>query len=191
MTLKPGVFGHAQFDHEDGRPVARLRLDRWWDSTLTLDADGRPADERYRPLVIIGKNPSVASGDTQDNTADGFCTTFARREGANGLVMVNLHPGISTDPDGLCNVLLPHGCDERHWDAVRGALSLNAVAVVAGWGKKPEGLSSHADRVARVKRIATELDVALVCFGTNKDGSPRHPQYLKASTPLVPYWSGR
>jgi hypothetical protein len=200
--LKPGVFGHAQFlgrraTVEGGElvPIARLRLDRWWDSTLTLGPNGRPADDRYRPLVVIGINPSDA-GATEDDNTSAKCTTFAKRDdiaalGANGLVMVNLHPGISTDPDELCNVLLPYGCDDEHWDAVDGALCENAVAIIVGCGKPPQGLASYRDRVAKLKRIASDIGVGLMCFGTNKDGSPKHPLYLPGNTPIVPWWSGR
>jgi hypothetical protein len=187
--LKPGVFGHAQFEHSaDAFPIARLRLDRWWDSTLRLDEYGRPDDDRYRPLVIIGKNPSDAGSDSDDPTSSD-CTTFARREGANGLVIVNIHPGISETPSALSRMLLPVGWEDRNMDAVRAALQLRAVAIVAAWGEPPPKLPSHRDRVDRVKKIARDLGVSLVCFGTNKGGSPRHPQYLKATTPLVPYWS--
>lgn len=187
--LRPGVFGHASFARFNGEPVGRLRLDRWWEPALTLE-NGRPADDRYRPLVIIGINPSDAGGDEDDNTS-AKCTTFARREaadGANGLVMVNLHPGISKDPDDLARVLLPYGCDEHHWTAVTGALSENAVAIVAAWGKPPRGLSSYRDRVARVKEIAADVGVRLMCYGTNGDGSPKHPLYLPADTPLHGWW---
>lgn len=183
--LKPGVFGHAQFDLSDGVPVARLRLDRWWESSIALE-HGRPADDRYRPLVVIGVNPSDAAGEHDDNTS-AKCITFARREGANGLVMVNLHPGISTDPDELCNVLLPYGCNERHWEAVEGALCENAVAVVAAWGKAPRGLATYRERVQRIRDIAADVGRELMCFGTNGDGSPKHPLYLAATTPLVPF----
>jgi hypothetical protein len=185
--LKPGVFGHASFEIFDGARVGRLRLDRWWDPTLEL-AYGRPCDDRYRPLVIIGINPSDADGESDDNTsAKG--TVYARREGANGLVIVNLDCRISTDPDEVANVPLPYGADERHWDAVDGALSEDAIAVVAAWGKPPRGLSSYRDRVARVKDIASDVGRTLMCFGTNGDGSPKHPLYLPNATPLRPWWT--
>lgn len=100
--LKPGVLGHATFEIFEGACIGRLRLDRWWDSSLEIDS-GRPSDDRYRPLVVIGINPSDAGGDEDDNTS-AKCTTFARREGANGLVMVNLHPAIAQDPDEIANV---------------------------------------------------------------------------------------
>lgn len=187
--LKPGMFGAAQFEMFDGERVARLRLDRWWDDSLELDEfSKRPADDRYRPLVIIGMNPSDAC-DKFDDPTIGRCIPFARREGANGLVMVNAHPAISTDPDELARVLLPYGCDERQWDAVESAMCEDAVAIVAAMGKAPRGLSSWRDRIAKIKDIASDVGVPLMCFGTNGDGSPKHPLYLAADTPLVPWWS--
>lgn len=187
LRLAPGVLGHAQFEPPmNGELVARVRLDRWWDASLALDESGRPADDRYRPLVMIGMNPSLADATWDDPTiAKG--TKYARREGANGLVMINMHPGISTDPDELANVLLPYGCDERQWDAVDGALSEKAIAVVAAWGKPPRNVSSWSDRVAKVRAIAADVGVELKCFGANKDGSPKHPLYRLDSEPLVGY----
>lgn len=190
--LKSGVRGHAQFVTSDGANVARLRLDRWWDeSPLALDEHGRPdRDPRYRPLVVIGINPSDA-GATEDDPTSALCTQFAKREGANGLVMVNPHPGITKDPSELPRMLLPYGCDDDNWAAIDAALCLNGVAFVAGWGKGVAGLASWRDRIDRVKRIAADVGRELVCFGINSDGSPRHPSRLAHSTPLVPYWSGR
>lgn len=187
--LPPGVFGHATFAYRDGERVARIRLDRWWDPTLELDYS-RPSDDRYRPLVCIGINPSKADGEGDDNTI-GKLYPFARREGANGIVMVNLHPAITKDPKELAKMLLPFGTDERHWGAVDGAMSENAVAIVAMWGKPPRALWSYRDRVARVKEIAGDVGVRLMCFGKNGDGSPTHPLYLPASTPLEVWWEPR
>lgn len=183
--LKPGVFGHASFEYLDGVRVGRTRLDRWWQADLDL-AFGRPCDDRFRPLVVIGINPSVAGGDGDDNTS-AKCTTFARREGANGLVMANVDPRISKEPAALGAVSLPYGATERHWEAVDGALSEAAVAYVAGWGKPPRGMRDYDERVRMVLAIAAECGVELKCFGTNGDGSPKHPLYLPASTPLVPW----
>lgn len=187
--LKPGVFGAAQFETFDGVRVARLRLDRWWDPTLVLDdVYRRPADDRYRPLVVIATNPSDACAEQDDNTS-AKCTTYAKREGANGLVMVNVHPGISTKPSELCNVLLPYGCDDRHWEAVDAALCENAVAIVPAWGKRPAKMSPVAwqDRIRKLRDIAADVGGPLFCFGTNGDGSPKHPLYLPADQPLVPF----
>ena len=191
--LPPGVLGSAQFCVSGDERVARYRLDRWWNEALARDEyNGRPADDRYRPLVVIGMNPSDADAEGDDNTI-GKMYPFARREGANGIVMVNAHPGIETESKQLCRVLMPYGTDEHHWEAVDGALSEDGVSFVAAWGKRPDGMSPFGwqDRIRRVRDIARDVGRELVCFGTNGDGSPKHPLYLPASTPLVPYrWGG-
>lgn len=185
LPLPPGVFGHASFLLFDGVRVGRLRLDRWWDATL--DRRAVRCDDRYCPLVVIGMNPSVADGENDDRTIAKLYG-FARREGANGLVMGNVHPGISTDPDQLSRLLMPYGFEERQRQALDGMISESAVAVVAAWGKAPRGLSSWRDRVELVKEIADDVGRPLLCFGTNGDGSPKHPLYLRGDTPLVPWW---
>lgn len=189
--LKPGVFGAATFRHLDGVPVARLRLDRWWEPSLVVDPiTKRPDDDRFRPLVVIGVNPSEAGADGDDNTS-AKCITFARRENANGLVMGNLDPRISKKPKFLHTINVPYGTHDHHWDAIDAALSENAVAIVAAWGKPPAGWDGYDDAVKRVKRIAEDVGVDLMCFGQNGDGSPKHPLYLAGDTPLELWWRPR
>lgn len=183
--LKPGVFGHASFEIADGIRVGRIRLDRWWDPSLDL-AFGRPCDDHYRPLVIIGMNPSDACGEFDDPMI-GKGIEFARRAGANGLVMVNVTPEVTPYPDDLGSKLMPYGCDERQWEAIDGAISEPAVCVVAAWGKEPRGVSSWRDRVAKIRAIAADVGRELMCFGTNEDGSPKHPGRIAYSTPIVPW----
>lgn len=83
--LKPGVFGHAQFVTSNGERVGRVRLDRWWDASLVLGENGRPTDDRYRPLVCIAMNPSNACSEFDDPTVSNVIE-FARRAGAKGFV---------------------------------------------------------------------------------------------------------
>lgn len=188
--LKPGVFGHAQFVRdEDGVRVARLRLDRWWDDSIVLDADGRPADLRYQPLVVIAINPSVACAEFDDNTSANVIE-FARRAGANGAVMLNVTPQITTYPSELGTRLMPDGTDDLQWATLKDALDLRSVHVVAAWGKRQRQLASWTDRVARIRRMAEAANVDLMCLGMNGDGSPRHPSRLAYETPIVP-WRGK
>lgn len=103
--------------------------------------------------------------------------------------MVNVHPGIATKPAELHRVRLPYGCDDDHWEAVDGALCENAVAVVAAWGKRPAGMPPGVwqDRLRKLRDVVSDVGRPLVCFGTNGDGSPKHPLYLRADLSLVQY----
>lgn len=185
--LKPGVFGHASFEIFGAQRVGRIRLDRWWDATLELDF-GRPSDDRYRPLVVIGANPSDADGEHDDNTIDKVMK-YARREGANGLAMVNLDTRIATDATDIEQIRLPYGAIERAWEAIDGALSEDCVAVLVGWGMVLDHLDDHRDRVSRLKEVAADVGRVLVCLKKNKDGSPAHPLYQPDASPFVPWWS--
>ena len=185
--LPPGVFGHASFETFDGVRTGRIRLDRWWDATLEVDF-GRPSDDRYRPLVVIGANPSKADGEGDDNTIFKVYK-YARREGANGLVMVNLDTRIATDATDIEQIRLPYGATERAWEAIDEALCEDCVAVLVGWGKVLDHLDDHRDRVAKLKHIASDVGRALVCLKKNKDGSPAHPLYQRDAAPFVPWWS--
>jgi len=183
------VQGHAGFELYNGVRVGRRRLDRWWDASLNLNEYGRPEDDRYRPLVVIGANPSDADHEWDDPTIF-KCYKYARREPeANGLVMVNIDIRISTDPSKIDDVTLPYGAVERGWEVLDEALCENVVAVVAGWGQLFVKRADFADRVRRVKDIAADVGRVLVCLGANGDGTPKHPLYRPDAMPFSLWWS--
>jgi hypothetical protein len=55
--------------------------------------------------------------------------------------------------------------------------------VVCAWGS-----NAKPDRSARVASILKDAGARLWCLGTTKDGSPRHPLYVRADQPLIE-WS--
>lgn len=93
------------------------------------------------------------------------------------LVMLNLFAHRSTDPYTLGNVIDPVG------PANDGTIIDTAAAssiVVAAWGAHPMAQS-------RGIAVASMLGCQVWCLGTTKDGSPRHPLYLRCDAPLVFY----
>ena len=136
------------------------------------------------PLIFCMLNPSTADADIDDPTIR-RCMGFAKREHKSGIIVVNLYPLRATDPKKLkTHVYL--GADAA--DTVN-CLSwadamLSAPEIVCAWG-------NHAalDEVQRFMRMARvgEKPTKLVCLGVNKNGSPKHPLYVKADAPLVPY----
>lgn len=132
------------------------------------------ADGPFVAWVML--NPSTADAHEDDPTIRkvmGFSTAW----GYAGCVVVNLFALRSTDPKALQSAVDPVGLDNvealRRWT--------DGKPIVAAWGDSGGEL---AQRQAR--RVNQALgDPAMLCLGTTKAGSPRHPCRLAYSTPLV------
>ncbi|MFJ5984257.1 DUF1643 domain-containing protein [Lentzea sp. NPDC092896] len=144
----------------------RYQLTRVWDTDVP-------------PVVFVMLNPSIADAFVPDPTIT-RCLNFARREHAGGLVVINLFALRSTDPavlDGHPNPV-GHSNNRLIAEAVQ-----DAAVVIAGWGVP--GKLHGRDR--EVAALLAEHGIDLKCLGRNKDGSPKHPLYVRADQPLEPY----
>lgn len=127
-------------------------------------------------LLFVMLNPSTADASEDDPTIR-RCIGFARRERFGWLDVVNLYALRATDPDQLWTVPDPIGpkCDEFISERARAA-----GCIVAAWGATlgPGGRA----RIDRVRRL---LGPMVRCLGTTKDGSPRHPLYVRGDAPMA------
>jgi hypothetical protein len=149
----------------------RYRLTRVWDAT-------RPR------MVFIMLNPSTADA-VQDDPTIVRCVNRARREGCGSIDVVNLFALRSPDPKALPGHPDPVGPENDYH--LLSVLTLNPRYVVAAWG---------ANRFARprAKHVQELLAAPLAdirrrmsCLAVNKDGSPKHPLYVRADAALIPY----
>ncbi len=134
-------------------------------------------------LAFVMLNPSRADATVDDPTIR-RCMGFARREAFEGIVVVNLYAMRSTEPVGLRRRPDPEGPDNRaHWDRVLG--DQRVAGVVAGWGGScPTGLPPS-------RALAGYDTSGWLCLGSTRSGAPRHPLYVPAHAPLVPWCSDR
>jgi len=90
--------------------------------------------------------------------------------------MVNLFAYRATDPRDMKYQLNPIGPDNNGWilDAER-----KSFGMVAAWG-------AHGAHMSRDREVLN-LGLPLACLGVTKDGHPKHPLYLKATTKLIGY----
>lgn len=137
----------------------RYRLTRTWDG-------------RKLPLVFLMLNPSTATEEIDDPTIR-RCMSFAKREGAGGLEVLNLFALRSTDPAGLKKVADPIGPDNDEW--IREVLHPHN-RVVCAWGNH----GSYLGRDVAVLRALRESGIAILCLGEK----PRHPLYIRGDQPL-------
>lgn len=127
-------------------------------------------------LAFIGLNPSTAD-ETLDDPTIRRCIGFAKREGCGSMVMVNLFAYRATDPRQMKAALHPVGPenDKHIVQATR-----TARAIVAAWGV-------HGSYLARDYDVLSILPFPADALGITKGGYPRHPLYVRADAPLVPY----
>ena len=96
------------------------------------------------------------------------CIGFARDWGFGRLVVVNLFALRSTSPRALRRAPDPVGPRNDRWIA---RLAADAELVIAAWG----ALGNYRDRA----RLVTSTLSDLYCLGRTRDGSPRHPLYVR------------
>jgi len=130
-------------------------------------------DESKSSVMFIGLNPSTADENNDDPTIRRV-KKFAYDWGFGGVFMTNLFGYISANPDELKKCNDPVG-ENDHW--------LKSVAHVCGiivcaWGA--------FDVFSRDKEVLKSFPM-VYCLGVNRNGSPKHPLYLKANTKLIIY----
>lgn len=127
-------------------------------------------------------NPSTADAAADDATIR-KCMKYAQREKHGGIHVTNVFAYRATDPKELRCVEDPVG--PENYEYLMSAKRLPArVTVVAAWGN-PVGGRRLSLFYAQAR--AAVLAQRAKCLGMNKDGSPKHPLYVRDNEPLVPW----
>jgi len=168
LRLPEGVRGGATFS-----PCGRYRQALTRDWTAPGDAP--------RTVLFVGMNPSVADADASDPTCHRELT-FARDWGYTRYLKGNVLDWRATSPRDL-----PHdpalACSPANIPALV-AMAEEAALVVMAYGKLH---ARHADTVRAAVTALAATGRPLKCLGLNKDGSARHPLYLRRDTPLADF----
>lgn len=128
-------------------------------------------------VAFVGINPSTAG--VQDDPTLRRMMGFARRADidARELLVVNLCARVATDPR---RVRLGPLWEDR----VLNVSALERVGpadlVIAAWGAHAALVGAAVQELRTISRCAAELR----CLGLTRDGSPRHPLYLRRDAPL-------
>jgi len=129
--------------------------------------------DKNKPLIMfIGLNPSTAN-DTTDDPTIRRVKRFASNWGFGGVYMMNLFGLISPYPEDLQKNNDPLG-DNDGWIE---KIASKCDKIIFAWGSFPEAYE-------RAKEVTNRYNgYALVI---NKDGSPRHPLYVKSDIEPIP-----
>ena len=125
------------------------------------------------PLVLfLLLNPSIGNATQNDPTIKRLIF-FAKAQGYGGFYLGNLYAHITPYPKTLVRMNL--NPEEKNIEHIKNMFLL-CKDVVFAWGNHgelPQWLSALVENP--------------LCFGQNKNGSPKHPLYLAKSTRLIPF----
>jgi hypothetical protein len=125
-------------------------------------------------VVFVMLNPSTADAEQDDPTIR-RCVGFARAWGYDAVRVLNLYAYRSTNPAGLAKAGVlavgPRNDDYLLRHARSGA------PMVAAWG-------AHRMARDRAATVTRRLGLRWLALGTTRDGSPRHPLYVRADAVL-------
>ncbi len=138
----------------------------------------RAWDHVPQAMTWIMLNPSAADAFMDDPTIR-RCVSFARREHFGSIRVVNLFALRATDPRELLACDDPVGPDNDRFLRDHGTATL----AVAAWGAG----GALAGRGRDVGRMLAGAGAKLLCLGVTADGHPRHPLYVRADAPLLPW----
>lgn len=161
----PGTVHRSAVVSPDG--LYRYSLARWWDTSLPHD-------------LWIMCNPSTADADLDDATIR-RCIGFSKRLGSGGFVVVNAYAYRATKPTVMWAAAAAGldivGPRNDWWISER--LATEAGSVILAWGAHPK-----PERCMAVSRLIDAAGRKAHCFGTTKDGRPRHPLMLPNDAPF-------
>jgi hypothetical protein len=135
-----------------------------------------------KPCLFVMLNPSTADATVDDPTIR-RCISFAKREGCTDLTVVNLFALRATDPVELTRHADPIGPDNAKHVGEQIIKHQQIGLIIAAWGS--HSITSKFNMVFIIKRMLHTSGA--FCLGVTKDGSPRHPLYVRNDQPLIPY----
>jgi hypothetical protein len=173
LRLDDHVLGDAMFAGPND--CYRLWLSRQWHGRR--NPGGLPPNF----ALVIGHNPSTADVEKDDPTMNRV-TDFAMEWGNDAFVMVNFADYRCTDKRGLrAPDVVP--CSKGNFALIR-SIAKEAEKIVCCWGNvHPKLISLPVGLEMSLRADGHKL----FCWGTNIGGTPKHPLYLAAGTPLVEF----
>lgn len=168
LKLPDGVIGGARFS-DCGR--YRQALTRDW----------TPEGETPRAVLFVGMNPSVAAADVSDPTCHRELM-FARDWGYTRYLKGNVLDWRATSPKDI-PADPAEACSGENIPVLRN-MADEAELIIMAYGKLHK---RHHGVLHAVIAAMAESGKPLQCLGLNKDGSAKHPLYLRKDTKPIAY----
>lgn len=160
---------------ENDALISKCGSYRYW---LTRRCGNLFADKGLALFVML--NPSTADAQNNDPTIR-RCINFADIWGFKNMAVANLYAYRATKPKDLWKAEDPIGPRNDYWLK---SLTRHCSQIICAWG-----VNAQSQRIVDFKALMASSESRMWCLGTTKNGSPRHPLYVKANTPLIE-WEG-
>jgi hypothetical protein len=128
-------------------------------------------------IMFIGLNPSTANEKENDPTIRRVIN-FAKGWGFGGVYMCNLFSFVTPYPSELKKAKdnLENDFHLRYYTSI-------SKEVLCAWGAFPE----IGERSSQVYKMLKNYSAEFSALQINKNGSPKHPLYVKADIKRVPF----
>jgi hypothetical protein len=160
----------------------RYTLWREWDMSDGAERQGFGRERAY--VMFIGLNPSTAD-ETLDDPTIQRCVGFAKAWGFGMMCMTNLFAYRATLPSDMLKALDPVGPENN---ASLTECALGACFVIAAWGAHGKYRGRDKSVCALLSNLPAFRTDSFQHLGRNKDGSPKHPLYLRKDVTRETFW---
>lgn len=131
-------------------------------------------DESRPMIAFVGLNPSTANESKNDPTIRRVIS-MAKGWGYGGVYMLNFFAIVTPCPEELAKTDDQIGDNDRYLEEYLA----KSEKIVMAYGSFKEA-KERAQQVIKMIENCFALHI-------NKDGSPKHPLYVKSDTKLIPY----
>lgn len=133
--------------------------------------------------LFLMLNPSTADAQVDDRTIQ-RCVSLAESWGCSSLHVVNLFAFRATHPKDMFKAKYPVGPDNaKHIKDLLGRMTPRRDLVVCAWGNHGRYLDQDKAVLALIEKSGHKAR----CLEINKNGTPKHPLYVRRETRLIPY----
>ncbi len=136
----------------------------------------RKISEGGRYINFICLNPSTADEKINDATIR-KCIGFTKLLGFDSFCMTNLFAYRDVSPKNMKQYYNPIGEEN---DKYIKEIAKNSSLIICGWGNHGSFMDRGNVLIYKLKLLGLNP----MCFDKNKDGSPKHPLYVKYNTEL-------
>lgn len=141
-------------------------------------------EDGTNPLVCVGINPSTAEPNNLDRTLTNV-RTFAKINGYDGWLMLNVYPQRATNPNDLHRDMNADLHQENVRQIAEYLSRYENVDLWAAWGTLIAKRKYLKQVLFDIANALDDIAVRWVRIGKiGKAGHPHHPLYLKHSSPI-------